>query len=164
MEQQTDTKSNHTRLAQSWRGEAFANRVCTEQAAVSQMFRPYATPCALSQDFVVRFRSLRKEETASRDGEALKKCETRDREERQRTEECQGERLLSLPGHSAGPVLYPTAKPLVFSVLVNRYLKEHAALHKRPRSYLRNVASAKVLKSYLGRFLSRISNPRTSTP
>src|SRR3954453_22910401 len=82
MEQQTDTKSNHMRLAQSWRDEAFANRVCTEQAAVSQMFRPYATPCALSQDFVVRFRSLRKEETASRDGEALKKCETRDREAR----------------------------------------------------------------------------------
>jgi hypothetical protein len=76
MEQQTDTKSNHTRLAQSCRGEAFANHVGTEQAAVSQMLRPYATPCALPQGFVARFRSLRKEETASRDGEALKKGET----------------------------------------------------------------------------------------
>jgi hypothetical protein len=48
-------KSNHTSLAQSCRGEAFANRVSTEQPAFAQMLRPYATPCALSQGFVVRF-------------------------------------------------------------------------------------------------------------
>ena len=49
-----------------------------------------------------------------------------------------------------GRYFAPTEKPLAFSVLADRYLKEHASLHKRPRSYLRNVASAKVLKSYLG--------------
>ncbi len=49
-----------------------------------------------------------------------------------------------------GRYFAPAEKSLAFSVLADRYLKEHASLHKRPRSYLWNVASAKVLKSHLG--------------
>jgi integrase len=42
-------------------------------------------------------------------------------------------------------------------VLADRYLKEYAALHKKPRSYERNVASAKVLKAFFGeRLLTNI--------
>src|SRR5262249_41352540 len=41
-------------------------------------------------------------------------------------------------------------KPLAFSVLAERYLKEYAALHKRPGSYRRNVMSTKTLKDYFG--------------
>src|SRR5882724_6671953 len=52
-----------------------------------------------------------------------------------------------------GRYFAPTEKPLAFSVLADRYLKEHAALHKKPRSYLRNVASDKVLKAYFGETL-----------
>src|SRR6185369_12076046 len=52
-----------------------------------------------------------------------------------------------------GRYFAPTEKPLAFSVLADRYLKEHAALHKKPQSYLRNVASAKVLKSHFGETL-----------
>jgi integrase len=52
-----------------------------------------------------------------------------------------------------GRYFAPTEKPLAFSVLADRYLKEHAALHKKPRSYLRNVASTKVLKAYFGETL-----------
>src|SRR5262249_954005 len=44
-------------------------------------------------------------------------------------------------------------KPLAFSVLADRYLKEHAAIHQKPRSYQRNVSSTKVLKSYFGDLL-----------
>jgi hypothetical protein len=51
-------KSNHTRWAQSCRGEAFANHIATEQTAFAQMLRPYAIPCAQSQCFVARFSSL----------------------------------------------------------------------------------------------------------
>jgi hypothetical protein len=39
----------------SCRGEAFANSGAAEQTAVSQMRRPYATPCVLSPCFVARF-------------------------------------------------------------------------------------------------------------
>ena len=35
-------------------------------------------------------------------------------------------------------------------MLADRYLKEYAALHKKPRSYLRNVSSTKVLKAFFG--------------
>lgn len=35
-------------------------------------------------------------------------------------------------------------------MLCDRYLKEHAALHKKPRSFLRNQASTKVLKAFFG--------------
>jgi integrase len=52
-----------------------------------------------------------------------------------------------------GRYFAPIEKPLAFSVLVDRYVNEHAALHKKPRSYLRNVASAKVLKDYFGETL-----------
>src|SRR6266852_4140099 len=44
----------------------------------------------------------------------------------------------------------PTEKPLAFSVLADRYLKEYAALHKKPRSYKRNLASTRVLVAYFG--------------
>jgi hypothetical protein len=37
---------------------------------------------------------------------------------------------------------------IAFGPLCDRYLKEHAALHKKPRSYLRNEASTKVLKAF----------------
>jgi integrase len=49
-----------------------------------------------------------------------------------------------------GRYFAPTEKPLAFSVLADRYLQEYALLHKRPRSYERNVASTKVLNSYFG--------------
>src|SRR5215207_11680588 len=39
---------------------------------------------------------------------------------------------------------------IAFGPLCDRYLKEHAALHKKPRSYLRNEASTKVLKAFFG--------------
>ena len=39
---------------------------------------------------------------------------------------------------------------IAFGVLCDRYLKEHAALHKKPRTYMRNVASTKVLKAFFG--------------
>jgi integrase len=39
---------------------------------------------------------------------------------------------------------------IAFGPLCDRYLKEHAALHKKPRSYLRNEASTKVLKVFFG--------------
>src|SRR5215510_2342380 len=38
-----------------------------------------------------------------------------------------------------GRYFAPTEKPLAFSILADRYLKEYAALHKQPRSYERNV-------------------------
>jgi len=41
-------------------------------------------------------------------------------------------------------------KPLAFSALAERYLREHAALHRKPRSYARYVASTKVLIGYFG--------------
>ena len=37
-----------------------------------------------------------------------------------------------------------------FSVLADRYLKEYAQDHKKPRSYQRNVTSTKVLKAFFG--------------
>lgn len=40
--------------------------------------------------------------------------------------------------------------PLGFGALCDRYLREYAALHKKPRSYLRNVTSTKVLKAFFG--------------
>src|SRR5262245_64459379 len=49
-----------------------------------------------------------------------------------------------------GRYFTPTEKPLAFSVLLDRYLKEYAALHKKPRAYERNVASTKVLKAFFG--------------
>ena len=49
-----------------------------------------------------------------------------------------------------GRYFIPTEKPLAFSVLADRYMKEYAVLHKKPRSYERNVASTKVLKAYFG--------------
>src|SRR5262249_43179876 len=49
-----------------------------------------------------------------------------------------------------GRYFAPTEKPLAFSVLADKYLKEYAALHKKPRSYQRNVSSTKVLKAYFG--------------
>jgi integrase len=49
-----------------------------------------------------------------------------------------------------GRYFAPTEKPLIFSVLAERYLKEYAALHKKPRSYQRNVSSTKVLRAYFG--------------
>lgn len=52
-----------------------------------------------------------------------------------------------------GRYFAPTEKPLAFSVLADRYLKEYAALHKKPRSYLRNAASTKVLKAYFSETL-----------
>lgn len=39
---------------------------------------------------------------------------------------------------------------IAFGPLCDRYLKEHAALHKKPRSYLRNEASTKILKGFFG--------------
>lgn len=39
---------------------------------------------------------------------------------------------------------------IAFGMLCDRYLKEHAALHKKPRSYLRNKASTTVLKAFFG--------------
>jgi len=44
-------------------------------------------------------------------------------------------------------------------VLADRYLKEHAALHKKPRSYLRNVASTKLLKVVFGERLLKNITP-----
>ncbi|HEV8713298.1 MAG TPA: site-specific integrase [Candidatus Binatia bacterium] len=58
-----------------------------------------------------------------------------------------------------GRYFAPTEKPLAFSILADRYLKEHAALHKKPRSYLRNVASAKVLKAFFGERLLKDITP-----
>jgi len=52
-----------------------------------------------------------------------------------------------------GRYFTPTEKPMAFSVLADRYLKEYAALHKKPRSYLRNVASDKILKAFFGETL-----------
>src|SRR5215208_4394899 len=37
---------------------------------------------------------------------------------------------------------------IAFGPLCDRYLKEYAALHKKPRSYLRNEVSTKVLKAF----------------
>src|SRR5689334_723285 len=57
-----------------------------------------------------------------------------------------------------GRYFAPKEKPLAFSVLADRYLKEYAALHKKPRSYERNVASTKVLKAFFGdRLLKNIT-------
>jgi integrase len=39
---------------------------------------------------------------------------------------------------------------LAFGVLCDRYLKEYAAIHKKPRSHERNIASTKVLKMFFG--------------
>jgi integrase len=39
---------------------------------------------------------------------------------------------------------------LAFGTLCDRYLKEYAVLHKKPRSVVRNEASAKVLKAFFG--------------
>lgn len=39
---------------------------------------------------------------------------------------------------------------VAFGTLCDRYLQEHAALHEKPRSYLRNEASTKVLKAFFG--------------
>src|SRR5262249_40407782 len=49
-----------------------------------------------------------------------------------------------------GRYFAPREKPLAFSVLATRYLEEHARLHKRPRSFLRNQSSTKVLVAYCG--------------
>jgi integrase len=58
-----------------------------------------------------------------------------------------------------GRYFAPTEKPLAFSVLADRYLKEYAALHKKPRSCLRNVASTKVLNAYFGETLITTIQP-----
>jgi hypothetical protein len=52
-----------------------------------------------------------------------------------------------------GRYFAPAEKPPAFSVLAEGYLKERASMRKKPRSYLRHVASAKVLKSYFGEIL-----------
>src|SRR5262245_24452303 len=39
---------------------------------------------------------------------------------------------------------------IAFGVICARYLKEYAELHKKPRTYIRNVASTKVLKGFFG--------------
>ena len=39
---------------------------------------------------------------------------------------------------------------IAFGPLCDRYLKEYAVLHKKPRTYIRNVASTKVLKAFFG--------------
>lgn len=58
-----------------------------------------------------------------------------------------------------GRYFAPTEKPLAFPIFADRYLKEYAALHKKPRSYLRNVASTKVLKAFFGETLLKNIKP-----
>lgn len=58
-----------------------------------------------------------------------------------------------------GRYFTPTEKPLAFSVLADRYLKEYAALHKKPRSCLRSAVSTKVLKAYFGETLLKNITP-----
>src|SRR5713101_2492974 len=48
---------------------------------------------------------------------------------------------------------------LTISTLLDRYLKECAALHMKPRSYLRYVASANILKAYCGEKLVKDVTP-----
>jgi integrase len=51
---------------------------------------------------------------------------------------------------------------IAFGVLCDRYLKEYAALHKKPRSYERNVTSTKVLKAFFGEH-TLVKNIRAET-
>ena len=48
-----------------------------------------------------------------------------------------------------------------FSVLADRYLKEYAQDHKKPRSYQRNVTSTKVLKAFFGETAIKTISPET---
>lgn len=58
-----------------------------------------------------------------------------------------------------GRYFTPHEKPLAFSALADRYLKEYAALHKKPRSCLRNAVSTKVLKAFFGETLLKNITP-----
>jgi integrase len=58
-----------------------------------------------------------------------------------------------------GRYFAPTERPLAFSVLLDRYLREYVAVHRKPRSYLRYVAAAKVLTGYFGEKLVKNVRP-----
>lgn len=48
---------------------------------------------------------------------------------------------------------------LTLPALIDRYLAEYAAVHKKPRSYERNLCSARVLKGFFGDILLRDVKP-----
>jgi len=58
-----------------------------------------------------------------------------------------------------GRYFAPTEKPLAFSVLADRYVEEYAKDNKKPRSYQRNVVSAKTLKKFFGDTLIQHMTP-----